>query len=87
MHAPPSKTSAAVGEGEAEVKDAVLETKVRLALVDKLGSDGFGIETQAASGVVTLGFDHALGNDRRQLAMATVRGVEGVTKVVSIDKK
>ncbi len=37
----PSKTSVAAGEAEAEVKDAMLSTKVRLALVDKMGTDGF----------------------------------------------
>src|SRR5689334_16062270 len=30
-------------EGEAEVKDAILESKVRIALVDKLGGDGFKV--------------------------------------------
>ncbi len=38
----PSAAAAVAGEAEAEVKDAVLETRIRIALVDKMGSDGFG---------------------------------------------
>ena len=83
----PNQAGAMVGEAEAEVKDAVLETKIRLELIDKLGSDGFKVGTEAASGVVTLEFDSAWPNTRRQEAMAAVRGVDGVKKVVTIDKK
>jgi hypothetical protein len=68
------------------VKDAILETKIRLALVDKMGSDGFAIGTEAASGVVTLQFDRDLAAARRHEATALVKGVGGVTKVVSVDK-
>jgi len=83
----PDKAGVAVGEGEAEVKDAVLATKVRLALVEKLGTDGFKIGTVVASGVVTLEFSHDFAVDRRQEASKIVEGVSGVTKVVSVDKK
>lgn len=83
----PNKAGVAAGEAEAEVKDAVLETKVRLAMVDKMGTDGFKIGTEAASGVVTLEFDHDLPAARRQEAMKVVKSVDGVTKVVSVDKK
>ena len=83
----PSTASKAAGEAEAEVKDAVLETKVRIALVDKMGSDGFRIGTEAASGVLTLEFDKDLSGARRQEAKRVVEGVDGVTKVISVDKK
>lgn len=83
----PNKAGVAVGEGEAEVKDAVLATKVRLALVEKLGADGFKIGTEVASGVVTLEFNRDFAAARRQEATTIVQGVEGVTKVVSVDKK
>ncbi|GMU67075.1 MAG: hypothetical protein AMXMBFR36_33490 [Acidobacteriota bacterium] len=84
--ADPHKTGVAVGEVEAEVKDAILATKVRLALVDKLGSDGFRIGTEVADGVVTLVFDHDFPTERRLEANSLARGVTGVVKVVAITK-
>lgn len=83
----PSKTEAMAKEGEAELKDAVLETKVRIALVDKLGSDGFDISTEVASGVVTLAFHKDFVAAHRTEAQNIVKGVEGVTKVVVVDQK
>jgi osmotically-inducible protein OsmY len=83
----PNKTGAAVGEAEAELKDAVLATKLRLALVEKMGTDGFKVGTVVASGVVTLEFDKDFKGDRRDQAMALAKSVEGVSKVVAIDKK
>jgi osmotically-inducible protein OsmY len=83
----PSKTDAVTKEAEAELKDAVLETKVRIALVDKLGGDGFDISTQVASGVVTLAFHKDFVAAHRTEAQNIVKGVEGVTKVVVVDQK
>ncbi|MCM2269184.1 MAG: BON domain-containing protein [Thermoanaerobaculia bacterium] len=83
----PNKAGVAAGEAEAEVRDAVLATKIRLALADKLGSDGFKIGTEVADGVVTLEFASELTAARRREATAVVQGVEGVAKVVSVDKK
>lgn len=83
----PSAAGAAATEAEAELKDAVLETKIRLALLDKLGTDGFKIGTEAASGVVTLEFEPAWDADLRKQAIAAARSVDGVSKVVSVDKK
>lgn len=83
----PNKVGAAVGEAESEVKDAMLETKIRLALGDKMGSDGFRVGTEAASGVVTLEFDPDFPEARRQEASKVVKGVKGVTKVVTVEKE
>jgi osmotically-inducible protein OsmY len=83
----PSTAAAVAGEAEAEVKDAVLETRIRIALVDKMGSDGFRVGTEAASGAVTLEFGSELSGARRQEAVRIVEGVDGVTKVVSVNKK
>lgn len=82
----PSKAGATVGEAEAEVKDAALETKIRLALIEKMGADGFKIGTDVASGVVTLAFGKDFAAARREEASKLVKGVAGVTKVVTIDK-
>lgn len=83
----PNRAGVVAGEVEAEVKDAVLATKIRIALVDKMSSNGFKIGTEAANGVVTLEFDHDFTAAQRQEANTVVKGVEGVTKVVSVDKK
>lgn len=82
----PSQTAVAAGETEAEVKDAILSTKIRMALIDKMGSDGFKIGTVAANGVVTLEFDKDFPNARRADAVKVVKAVDGVTKVISVDK-
>jgi hyperosmotically inducible protein len=74
-------------EGEAEVKDAILESKVRIALVDKLGGDGFKVGTEVASGVVTLKFDKAASKDLRTSAVNATQAVSGVAKVVTVDKQ
>lgn len=83
----PSAAAAVAGEAEAEVKDAVLETRIRIALVDKMGSDGFRVGTEAASGVVTLEFGSELSAARRGEATRIVEGVDGVHKVVAVNKK
>lgn len=83
----PSKTSVAAGEAEAELKDTVLQTKVKLALVEKMGTDGFKINTDVASGVVSLAFESDFSAARRQEAAKIAKGVEGVTKVVSVENK
>jgi osmotically-inducible protein OsmY len=81
----PSKASVAAGEAEAEVKDAVLSTKIRLALVEKLGADGFKIGTEVADGVVSLTFAQDFAAARRREATEVVQGVDGVSKVVSVE--
>jgi hypothetical protein len=80
------KVDAALGEAEHELADAALETRARIALVDRLGSDGFRIGTDAASGVLTLEFPRGMERERRRDAMQIARKVRGVTKVVALDK-
>lgn len=84
--ADPNKAGVAVGEAEAEVKDAMLEARVRLALVNKMGADGFRVSTEAASGVVTLRFDSQFTPRQRADATKVVRRMPGVKKVFSIHK-
>jgi len=81
-----SQAAVAAGETEAEVKDAILSTRIRMALIDKMGRDGFKIGTVAANGVVTLEFDRDFANARRADAVKVVEAVDGVTKVISVDK-
>jgi len=76
-----------IHEGEAEVKDAILESKVRIALVDKLGGDSFNVGTQVASGVVTLKFDKTATKDQRNTAVNAAQSVSGVAKVITVDKQ
>jgi hyperosmotically inducible protein len=83
----PNTVEKAAQELEAEWKDAVLETKVRIAFLDQLGADGFKVGTEAASGVVTLEFGSETSAELRQKAIAAARSVEGVEKVVSVDRK
>jgi osmotically-inducible protein OsmY len=84
--ADPNKAGVAVGEGEAELKDATLETKIRLALLDKYGANGFNVATKVASGVVTLQFAADFPAKKRSDARRMVGNLSGVTKVVSVDK-
>ena len=83
----PSKTSVAAGETEAEVKDAILSTEIRLVLVEKMGTDAFKIGTEVANGSVNLTFEPDFVAAKRQEATKLVKGVKGVSKVVSVDKK
>lgn len=82
-----SQVDRAMAEAENELADAALETSVHLALIDRLGSDGFRIGTDAASGVVTLEFPKSIEPDRRRDAVATAKKVQGVKKVVTLDKE
>lgn len=85
--ADPNQVGAAVGEAEAEVKDAMLETQIRFALLEKLGSEGVKVGTEAASGVVTLEFEKDWSSARRQEAIAAVKTIDGVHKVITVDKR
>jgi hypothetical protein len=77
----------ALAEAEHELADAALETRARMRLVDRLGSDGFRIGTDAASGVLTLEFPKEMPAPRRKEAVKVAKRVEGVKKVVSLEKK
>jgi len=83
----PDKVGVAATEAEREVKDALLELEVSAALVDRMGSDGFRIGTDAASGIVTLEFPAGFPGDRRDQAMAIAGKVSGVRRVVELAKQ
>ncbi len=82
----PDKAGVAAGEAEAELKDAVLATRVRLVLVKRMGPDGFRIGTEAANGVVTLRFGEDFVAAQREKATKHVKNVTGVTRVLAVHK-
>lgn len=81
------KVGAAVTETEREVKDGLLEIKVREALIEKLGAAGTTVGTDAASGTLTLEFPKDMTAAHRAQAEEAVKAVSGVVKVVTVDKK
>lgn len=83
----PDKVGTAATEAEREVKDSLLEMKVTAALVDQMGSDGFRIGTDAASGVVSLEFPTGLAPARRDQAIAIARKVAGVERVIELARQ
>jgi osmotically-inducible protein OsmY len=69
-------------ETERELRDAALATRVRFALVDRLGSDGLRIGIDVADGTVTLHFAGSFEAGSRAEARATVARVSGVRRVI-----
>ena len=70
-------------EAEAEVKDAILESRMRIALIDALGTEGFRVGTEAVNGVVLLEFDRDTTKATRERAVSAVRSLDGVQKVTT----
>ncbi|MCU0293511.1 MAG: BON domain-containing protein [Thermoanaerobaculaceae bacterium] len=70
----------AVDEAEREVADALLETRVKLRLLDQMGRSGFAIEVEATDSVLSLSGQVA-DADRRDLAVRITREVSGVREV------
>jgi osmotically-inducible protein OsmY len=80
-HEPESSgASRLVSSVEREVRDALLEARIKGRLLEELGRNGFAVSVGAADGVVSLSGklpDEA----RRELAAKTVRGMSGVREV------
>ncbi len=66
---------------KAEVQDGILETRLRIALVDGLGLDGFKVGTEAVNGVVLLEFDRHAPKSLRKGAIRIAKALDGVRKV------
>ncbi|MEM6792443.1 MAG: BON domain-containing protein [Acidobacteriota bacterium] len=82
-----SPTDAPVGEGvakaELEVKDAILESRVKAALIGEMGRRAFDIEVEASEGQVSL--RGQLDEDRHEkLALETAQGISGVERVIDL---
>ncbi|MEM1177198.1 MAG: BON domain-containing protein [Acidobacteriota bacterium] len=72
-----------VAEAELEVKDALLESRVKGALIAEVGRNAFELEVEASDGTVSL-----RGNlesaEHRTIALTTVRQLSGVDKVIDL---
>jgi osmotically-inducible protein OsmY len=82
-----SEVEGAAREAEAELADAVLESKAQLALIEKFGSDGFRVGVEAADGVLTLELPDDLAAPRRRDMVGLVEDVGGVKRVVTLKKR
>ena len=70
----------AVETVEGEVADALLETRIKAALVRELGSVGFGIDVEAVEGSVSLRGD-VPDEERRDVAVRLVSEMDAVGEV------
>jgi osmotically-inducible protein OsmY len=77
---PAAPLAHAVDTAEKEVADALLETRVKMRLLDQMGRPGFAIEVEATDGVLSLS-GQVPDTDRRDLAVRITREVSGVRAV------
>jgi len=75
----------AVRDAAREVDDAMLESRVKLAIANEVGGRVTRIEVEATDGVVSLR-GTVPDRERRDLAVRAAKGVPGVTKVVDLLK-
>ena len=73
----------AVANAELEVKDAVLESRVKTELITELGMDAFDIEVEATDGRVSLRGELD-DQSHRTLALKAVESCKGVDEVVDL---
>lgn len=73
----------AVSHAELEIKDAVLESRVKTKLIEELGLTAFDIEVEATDGTVSLR-GTLKDRDRVKLAKKIARDVRGVDKLVDL---
>lgn len=79
------KVDIAAKEVEHETKDALLAGKVRLELLNKMGTDAFKVHVDTANRVVYLSFSEGLGKAEREKAQQLATATEGVKKVIAHD--
>jgi len=78
-----NKVTKAVQHAQHEVDDAVLESRVKMHLLQEIGSVGFSVEVEATGGVVTLS-GHVPDDLRHKLAVQVAGKVSGVQKLVDL---
>lgn len=77
------KVEKGMSKAEAEVRDAILESRVKTALLDAIGTQAFDIEVEATDGEVSL--RGTLDDGRHEeLALDTTRKCEGVENVIDL---
>jgi len=80
---PETPVGNAVGHAESEVKDAILEGRVKGRLLDEVGENAMKIEVEASNGVVSLRGTVPSSNVQKT-ALRTARSTKGVTKVLDL---
>lgn len=77
------KVEKGLSNAESEVRDAILESRVKTALIDAIGSQAFDIEVEATDGEVSL--RGTLEDSRHEeLALDTTRNCKGVSEVIDL---
>ena len=79
----PSSRVSAAKDVEAEIKDGVLETRVKGALLTEVGKNALKIEVEATNGVVSLR-GPVPSSAVSKTAVAKARSVQGVTRIVNL---
>lgn len=79
---PDDEVQEEIDNAELELEDALVESKVKVTLIDKIGFDAFEIEVEATDGVVTLRGE--VDADERDNVLTAARGVSQVDKVVDL---
>ena len=79
----PSERASAAADIEAEIKDGVLETRVKGALLSEVGKNALKIEVEATNGVVSLRGTVPT-PEISKASVAKAKSVPGVTKVVDL---
>lgn len=79
----PSKATTTVDKAEAELKDAVLEARVKGRLLDQVGTNAMRIEVEASDGIVSL--RGAVPSESiRSTSLETAKSTKGVHKVIDL---
>lgn len=73
----------AVDHADEEVRDALLEMRVKGRLLDEIGGQAMHVEVEASNGVVSLRGTVPT-DDQRDIALRTARRTKGVTKVINL---
>lgn len=75
----------ALGKAERKTDDAILESRVKLKLIDNIGMKAFKVEVEAVNGTVSL--RGTLPTDsQRDTAISSARATSGVEKVIDLIK-
>lgn len=81
----PATETSAMKDVELEIKDGVLETKVKSALLTQVGENALKIEVEATNGVVSLR-GTVPSAEISKTAVAKAKSVSGVSKVINLLK-